>query len=70
MPMALYRSQEGDMVDWICWKHYGRQAGAVEAVLDANPGLAKLGPVLPAGTIIELPVLPDPSRNGTVRLWD
>lgn len=58
------------MVDWICWKHYGRQAGAVEAVLDANPGLAKLGPVLPAGMIIELPVLPDPSRNGTVRLWD
>jgi phage tail protein X len=50
-----YRTSDGDMVDRICWKHYGRTAGTVEAVLEANPGLAARGPVLPAGVIINLP---------------
>jgi len=72
-PIARYVARDGDTVDWICWRHYadrGRLAdGAVEAVLEANPGLADLGPRLAAGTVIRLPDLPVPQLP-TIRLWD
>ena len=64
-----YTAIEGDVLDAICWRQYGRQAGAVEAVLAANPGLADLGPVLPLGTVIELPVIDEAPASGYVRLW-
>lgn len=67
---VFYRSKDGDMVDQIVWRHYGRQsAGAVEAVLAANPGLADKGPVLEAGHRILLPDLPEPAARREVRLW-
>ena len=65
-----YRTRDGDTLDWICWKHYGRQSGAVEAVLDANPGLADQGPVLAAGVPIALPDLAPAAATAVVRLWD
>ncbi len=66
-----YRCKEGDMLDWICWRQYGGRSGAVEAVLEANPGLAAHGPRLPTGLLIELPELPEtPSERTAVRLWD
>lgn len=67
--MATYRTSDHDMLDWICWRYYGRQSGAVEAVLDANPGLADLGPIYDGGFIIDLPDLPRPVSQPT-RLWD
>ena len=66
---ATYRTIEGDVLDAICFRHYGRQAGAVEAVLQANPGLAEYGPVLPADVTIELPELTTEEPADTVRLW-
>lgn len=48
---------QGDTVDAICWRHYGRTDGTVEAVLEANAGLADYGPVLPIGTVVCLPDL-------------
>lgn len=68
--MPEYRTREGDMVDWICWKHYGRQAGAVEAVLEANPGLADYGAILPSNVIITLPDIELPESEEIIRLWD
>jgi len=66
-----YRSKDGDTVDWLVWTHYGRQdGGRVVAVLEANPGLAGYGPVLPAGLLIALPDLPETAETGGVRLWD
>ncbi|WP_028217428.1 tail protein X [Paraburkholderia oxyphila] len=50
-------AQQGDTVDLLCWRHYGRTDGTVEAVLEANAGLADLGPVLPIGTVLDLPEL-------------
>ena len=41
--MIRYFASENDMVDWICWRHYGRQSGAVEEVYAANQNLAELG---------------------------
>ena len=69
--MASYRTSDGDVIDAVCRRYYGRESGAVEAVLEANPGLAELGPVLPAGMLIELPDLPRPLETiDTVKLWD
>lgn len=65
------RTQQNDTVDALCWRHYGRTAGVVEAVLNANPGLANYGAVLPAGLLITLPDIQTsaPERQ-MVSLWD
>ena len=65
-----YICRDGDMLDAICFRHYGRVTGTVEAVLEANPGLAQLGPVYVATTKIVLPDLPTSPVKKTVRLWD
>lgn len=67
---TIYRTRMGDMLDDLCWRHYGRQSEAVEAVLDANPGLADRGPVYPVGIMITLPDLEEPTASAPVRLWD
>jgi phage tail protein X len=72
MPETIHTTQDGDMLDEICWRHYGRQSGAVEAVLEYNRGLGDLGPVYGSGLQIRLPVLTvgtDAVRR-PVRLWD
>ncbi|WP_225775916.1 tail protein X [Pseudomonas sp. Marseille-Q5115] len=69
---TIINAHQGDTVDAICWRAYGRTAGVVEAVLEANPGLAELGAVLPHGTEV---VLPDEapqaqqSESQMVNLW-
>ncbi len=66
-----YVTQQGDMLDLICYRHYGRQSGAVEAVLEANPRLADADPVYPAGMRIVLPDLPQPTaEEHLITLWD
>ncbi|MDR8014115.1 tail protein X [Ectopseudomonas guguanensis] len=69
--MDTIRTVQGDTVDAIVWRYYGRTAGLVERVLDANPGLADLGPVLPNGTLINLPAAaPQAEQSQMVNLWD
>lgn len=69
--MATYTTVAGDMVDLVCWRTYGDEAGFTEAVLDANPGLADDGPILPAGVVIDLPdIAPVSEAPVTVTLWD
>lgn len=69
--MKVVKSVQGDTVDLICWRYYGRTAGVVEQVLAANHGLAELGPELPMGTLIELPDRPAQAANKkVVQLWD
>lgn len=64
------RAIQGDTVDAICWRHYGRTAGVTEAVLEANPGLADHGPHIPQGTLVAMPdEAPQPQRQ-MVNLWD
>lgn len=65
-----YLTHDGDLLDAICWLHYGRQSGAVEAVLDANSGLADRGPVYPTGVLLTLPDLSTPAVAATLRLWN
>lgn len=71
--MTEYVTKEDDTADFIAWKHYGRQDGRiVEQLLDANPGLADIGPLLPAGMTITLPDLEVEAADTTeaVKLWD
>ncbi|RWA51290.1 phage tail protein [Cupriavidus sp. UYMSc13B] len=63
-------AMQGDTLDAICQRVYGRTAGVTEAALEANPGLAEFGPTLPHGTIIDLPdTVPQPAVQ-RVQLWD
>lgn len=70
--MALAIAQEGDTIDLICWRELGRTRAVTEQVLALNPGLAALGPHLPAGTVVILPELAEaaPAVLETVKLWD
>lgn len=67
---ATVIAHQGDTVDLICFRYYGRTAGVTEQVLDANPGLAALGPVLPVGTRVTLPDVPARASTNVVNLWD
>ncbi|ANC41859.1 phage tail protein [Hafnia alvei] len=63
-------ASQGDTLDALCYRRYGRTEGVVEAVLAVNPGLAELGAVLPHGTAVELPVVESSTTSKTVNLWD
>jgi phage tail protein X len=63
-------TRDGDMVDHLALAAYGRTAGATEAILDANPGLEALGPILPAGVVVTLPELAETPESAVVKLWD
>lgn len=63
-------ARQGDTVDAICYQHYGYTEGVTEAVLEANPGLADHGPLLPMGTPVVLPVHTQRTARSTVKLWD
>ena len=65
-------SIQGDTVDLICWKHYGKSSGVVEEVLNYNPHLSDLDPILPIGTQILLPEISSNQTNtkATIQLWD
>ena len=64
------RTLQAETVDALCWRHYGRTRGAVEAVLQANPGLASCGLILPQGILVLMPTLPPPAPKPPVSLWD
>ena len=68
-PTLPVRALQHDTLDQLCWRHLGRTAGAVEATLDANPGLAQLAADLPAGHQVNL-VAPPAKAQKLVHLWD
>jgi phage tail protein X len=67
----IYTTKQGETVDLACLAHYGRTAKVVETVIEANPGLAALGPVLPIGTKIIMPAFSSTTTQARlVSLWD
>lgn len=70
--MLTVRANQGETLDAMCYRVFGRTAGVTEAALEANTGLADLGPVLPAGTLITLPEPADAVQPSVdlVQLWD
>ena len=67
--MKVY-AQQGDTVDALCLRYYGRTASVFEQVLLANPGLADAGVILPHGCAVELPEVTESTVRETVQLWD
>jgi len=65
-------AEAGETVDALCWRALGRTQGVTEQVLARNPGLADLGPLLPAGTEVDLPepAALTPATRESVKLWD
>jgi len=53
----------------LCHQYYGHLNGSVEAVLDANQGLADEPQPFRAGVLIVLPDLPS-QPDASVLLWD
>lgn len=64
-----YITQEGDSVDLIAFNRFGVH-GMEPAILEANPGLADRGPVLPIGTTVRIPVPLTADRQLSHRLWE
>jgi phage tail protein X len=67
-----YRVEGSLALDSIIWRRYRRQTpGLLEQTLDLNPGLAELGPLIPHGTIVKIPVVRQTTPIvATRRLWD
>jgi phage tail protein X len=62
---------EGDMVDAIALRAYGRRDGTTTAlVLQANPALCTQPVRLPAGLVITIPPQPATMTDRRVKLWD
>ncbi|MEW6258113.1 MAG: tail protein X [Pseudomonadota bacterium] len=66
---AEHHTVQGDMLDLICRRYYGRHTGTVEMVLAANPNLSELPALLPEGIVIILPDDPEPKTIRTQKLW-
>jgi len=68
------RSKQGDTLDQLLWREAGLRPGELTRVLDANPGLADSGKVLPLGTVVLVPATAttSPSANRVlplIQLW-
>ncbi|MGC5702341.1 tail protein X [Pseudomonas sp. NFXW11] len=63
------RTSDGDLLDTLCQQYYGHLNGSLEAVLDANQGLADEPQPFRAGVLIVLPQLPLRTA-AMVQLWD
>lgn len=68
--MREVRAIQGDTVDRICYRIYGKTAGVTEAVYEANPGLADIGPIIPTGTLVKVPEVTTKPTKATVQLWN
>lgn len=66
---TVYRTRDGDVLDAICYEHYGTVVAVVQ-VLNANAGLADLGPVYESGVDIVLPDVELPKEEPEASLWD
>ncbi len=63
-------AQQGETLDALCYRVKQRTASLVEATLEANPGLAQYGPILPHGLKVNLPDLSLNTVRRTLQLWD
>lgn len=63
--MIKYITKQGDVLDWIVWKHYGT-IDALEKVMEANQNITD--EILETGVEINLPYIAAISNTG-VKLW-
>lgn len=66
------KALQGETLDALVWRVLGAGSGVVEQVYALNRDLAALGPILPEGTPVILPVLvaeTAPQRD-IIQLWE
>lgn len=62
---------QSETIDALVWRATGQGSGAVELVLEANPGIAETSAALAEGTPVAIPDLPStPAELALVQLWD
>lgn len=62
----VVRAEDGLPLDLILWRRYGvrgRELITNGEIFAVNPGIAELGPLVPAGTEVVIPDLPAESRT-------
>lgn len=69
-----FRSKQGDTLDQLLWREAGLGPGELTRVLDANPGLADSGKVLPLGIVVLIPATATTSTSANrvlplIQLW-
>jgi phage tail protein X len=67
--MTIYTTVDGDVLDLIAHRHYGRTNGVLERVLARNRHLENYDAILPNGVRIMLPVIPNPKNNQKIKIW-
>lgn len=73
--MALHQTvttlEPGERIDRLAKRLYGdEKTGGVEALLDANPGLAEYGGELPGGFTLNVPDIASQTVAETIRPWE
>jgi len=70
--LNTYTTRDGDRLDQICLKVYGKTGEATERVLYqvANYGVVDMCAVFPAGQVIELPEISAEPVVEETQLWD
>jgi phage tail protein X len=64
-------ARQGDTLDELAWRERGLGPADLGTLLDANPGIAAAGAVLPIGTAIIVPVTaPASPTRAVVNLWN
>ncbi|WP_387464108.1 tail protein X [Photorhabdus sp. RM323S] len=63
------KALQGDTVDLICQRYYGRTQGVVETVLSANNAICNTT-LLSAGQLVILPDFAPQAHDTIVQLWD
>lgn len=68
--LVTIRALQNEAIDALVWRALGSTDG-VEAVLEANPGLAAFGEALPDGLEVVFPVIAQAQAEADlVQLWD
>lgn len=68
-------ARQGDKLDQLLFRDAGLGPNELTRVLDANPGLADLGAILPLGTVVIVPATATTEASATrvrplIQLWD
>ena len=65
----IYTTKDGDRLDELVYKRYGKERGAVEWLFSNNAHLRDQPVMLPAGIEINMPPLPEKATVVTVNPW-
>lgn len=72
--MAVVRALQGETLASLVWRSIGVTPGVVEAVLEANPGLAEFAEALPQGHPVTFPDVVAKAQTQAeavlTQLWD